>query len=167
MRFAYIAFLEDNCVKSDFAEILSRLRREKGLSQRQAAAELGVSQALLSHYENGAREPKLEFVIKACDYYEVTADYILGRFDDCVRQFLPAPRNCENAPRLVAAMCYVFERLDEIADPELYSTAVDYLVIPTENIATLLKEPNTLYNPERDAELKMAEAAFVTNVRKK
>ena len=65
--------------KSEFAAILSELRREKGLSQRQAANELGISQALLSHYENDAREPKLEFLIRVCDYYTVTTDYILGR----------------------------------------------------------------------------------------
>jgi len=68
-------------MKSAFSEVLSSLRREKGLSQRRAAADLGVSQALLSHYENDAREPKLEFVIKACNYYDVPADYILGRTD--------------------------------------------------------------------------------------
>ena len=62
--------------------ILSSLRKETGLSQRQVASDLGISQALLSHYENGAREPKLEFVVKACDYYKVTADYILGRSDE-------------------------------------------------------------------------------------
>jgi len=66
-------------MKSNFSEILSSLRRETGLSQRQAAADLGISQALLSHYENDAREPKLEFVVRACDYYKVPADYILGR----------------------------------------------------------------------------------------
>ena len=65
-----------------FNAILSSLRRETGFSQRYVANELGVSQALLSHYENGAREPKLEFVIKACDYYGVTADYLLGRSDE-------------------------------------------------------------------------------------
>jgi transcriptional regulator with XRE-family HTH domain len=64
-----------------FNTILSALRKETGRSQRHVASDLGVSQALLSHYENGAREPKLEFVIKACDYYGVTADYILGRSD--------------------------------------------------------------------------------------
>ena len=69
-------------MKSAFSETLSNLRREKKLSQRQAAARLGVSQALLSHYENDVREPKLEFVIKACDYYGVTADYLLGRNDE-------------------------------------------------------------------------------------
>jgi len=66
-------------MKSDFSETLSGLRRSKGLSQRRAATDLGISQALLSHYENGAREPKLEFVVKACDYYNVPADYLLGR----------------------------------------------------------------------------------------
>jgi len=65
--------------KSRFAANLGKLRREKGLSQRQAATELGVSQALLSHYETDAREPRLDFVIKVCDYYSVTTDYILGR----------------------------------------------------------------------------------------
>ena len=40
---------------------------------------MGISQALLSHYENGLREPRLEFVVQVCDYYGVTADYILGR----------------------------------------------------------------------------------------
>lgn len=62
-----------------FNEILSMLRHEKGVSQREAAAALNISQALLSHYENGVREPGLAFLAMACDYYDVSADYILGR----------------------------------------------------------------------------------------
>jgi hypothetical protein len=49
------------------------------MSQRAVAAELGVSQALLSHYENSQREPGLAFVVKAAEFYDVTTDYILGR----------------------------------------------------------------------------------------
>ena len=66
-------------VAERFNEILSRLRREKGVSQREAAAALGISQALLSHYEKGVREPGLAFLALACEYYGVSADYILGR----------------------------------------------------------------------------------------
>ena len=66
-------------MERSFPEILSALRKERSVSQRLAAAELGVSQALLSHYENGAREPGLDFVRRACDYYGVSADYLLGR----------------------------------------------------------------------------------------
>ena len=66
-------------MSSCFSDTLSALRRERNISQRQAASELGISQALLSHYENGLREPRLDFVVKVCDYYGVTADYMLGR----------------------------------------------------------------------------------------
>ncbi len=62
-----------------FAKNLSELRHRNGLSQRKAAADLKISQALLSHYENGAREPGLGFVCRVCDYYNVTADFLLGR----------------------------------------------------------------------------------------
>ncbi|MBS6752153.1 MAG: helix-turn-helix transcriptional regulator [Firmicutes bacterium] len=65
-----------------FSETMSELRRKKGASQRTAAADLGISQALLSHYENGAREPGLDFVCRACEYYGVSADYLLGRTDE-------------------------------------------------------------------------------------
>ncbi len=66
-------------MSSDFSRCLSLLRQERGVSQRSAAKDLGISQALLSHYENGVREPGLAFVIRACDYYNVSADFLLGR----------------------------------------------------------------------------------------
>ena len=66
-------------MNADFSRTLALVRQEKGLSQRKVAKDLGVSQALLSHYENGVREPGLEFVKKACDYYHISADYLLGR----------------------------------------------------------------------------------------
>lgn len=64
---------------SEFPRTLSLLRQEKKVSQRTAADALGISQALLSHYENGVREPGLAFVVRACDYYGVSADFLLGR----------------------------------------------------------------------------------------
>ena len=62
-----------------FSHNMAELRRARGIPQRRAAADLGISQALLSHYANGAREPGLDFVCRACAYYSVTADYLLGR----------------------------------------------------------------------------------------
>ena len=64
---------------TEFSRTLALLRRERGVTQHTAAKDLGVSQALLSHYENGIREPGLAFVVKACEYYHVSADFILGR----------------------------------------------------------------------------------------
>lgn len=67
-----------------FSATLAQLRRKNGYSQRKVAADLNISQALLSHYENGAREPGLGFVCRVCDYYGVTADYVLCRSEDPV-----------------------------------------------------------------------------------
>ena len=72
-------------METKFCSNMSELRRERGLSQRKAAADLKISQALLSHYENGAREPGLGFVCRACRYYGVSADYLLGLSEDTSR----------------------------------------------------------------------------------
>ncbi len=65
-------------MKEEFSKRLTLLRKEKGITQKQAAQDLGISQALLSHYEKGIRECGLEFVAKVCEYYKVSADYLLG-----------------------------------------------------------------------------------------
>ena len=88
-----------------FPEILSSLRRERKINQRTAASDLGISQALLSHYENGAREPGLGFVCRACDYYGVSADYLLGRTD-----------RPDAARSAAAAAAAVFERMQALLD---------------------------------------------------
>ena len=66
-------------VNDAFPRIITLLRKERGLSQKKAAEELQVSQALLSHYEKGIRECGLEFVVKIANFYNVSCDYLLGR----------------------------------------------------------------------------------------
>ncbi|MEE0802049.1 MAG: helix-turn-helix transcriptional regulator [Gemmiger sp.] len=63
----------------EFNRIITLLRKERGITQKQAAADLGISQAQLSHYEKGIRECGLEFVVQVADYYHVSCDYLLGR----------------------------------------------------------------------------------------
>lgn len=65
-----------------FPRILTLLRKERGISQKKASADLQVSQALLSHYEKGIRECGLDFVVRVADYYGVSCDYLLGRTAD-------------------------------------------------------------------------------------
>lgn len=60
---------------------LVSLRKDKNLSQKEAAAALGVSQGLLSHYEKGIRECGLDFLCRASAFYDVSADYLLGLSD--------------------------------------------------------------------------------------
>ena len=65
-----------------FPRMMILLRKERGISQKQADADLHISQALLSHYEKGIRECGLDFVVAAADYYGVSCDYLLGRTAD-------------------------------------------------------------------------------------
>ena len=74
-----------------FPRTLANLRKEKKISQKEAAASLGISQALLSHYENGLREPGLEFAVKAAAYYDVTTDYLLGITGE--KELAPPPKS--------------------------------------------------------------------------
>ena len=69
-------------MNTTFPRTLTLLRKERGISQKQAAVELKISQALLSHYEKGIRECGLDFVVRAADFYEVSCDYLLGRTAD-------------------------------------------------------------------------------------
>lgn len=66
-------------MNADFPRIITLLRKERKLSQKEAAKALGVSQALLSHYEKGIRECGLEFLVKTANFYNVSCDYLLGR----------------------------------------------------------------------------------------
>ncbi|MCD7730811.1 MAG: helix-turn-helix transcriptional regulator [Oscillospiraceae bacterium] len=65
-------------MNSDFPRIITLLRKEHGISQKKAAADLGISQALLSHYEKGIRECGLDFLVRTANYYHVSCDYLLG-----------------------------------------------------------------------------------------
>ena len=47
----------------EFNRIIKLLRTERGITQKQAAEDLHISQALLSHYEKGIRECGLDFVV--------------------------------------------------------------------------------------------------------
>lgn len=65
-------------MNAEFPRLITLLRKEKGISQKQAAAEFGISQALLSHYEKGIRECGLDFLVKCAKFYGVSCDYLLG-----------------------------------------------------------------------------------------
>ena len=81
-----------------FPRIVTLLRKERGLSQKQVANDLGISQALLSHYEKGIRECGLEFVVRCAAYYGVSCDYLLGRTADRSGAVITADDLPENDP---------------------------------------------------------------------
>ena len=63
-------------------ERIKELRQEKGLKLKDIANYLNVTVRTVSRYEEGTREPSISVLIKLCDLFEVTADYLIGRTDN-------------------------------------------------------------------------------------
>ncbi len=64
-----------------FCERLKSLRIEKKLSQPELAKLVGVSNGMISFWENEVNEPTISNLIKLCQIFEVSADYLLGLED--------------------------------------------------------------------------------------
>lgn len=61
-----------------FKERITELRKERGLKRQQAADDLGITRASLEFYEKGKRKPDIEMTARIAEYYNVSADYLLG-----------------------------------------------------------------------------------------
>ena len=130
----------------EFNRIITLLRKERGITQKQAAADLGISQAQLSHYEKGIRECGLEFVVQVADYYGVSCDYLLGRSAERSGQTITV----EDLPEANAAsgsvyrgsvlptmykkliensMDILFDKLDQCRDKRVVVAVSNYLML--------------------------------------
>ncbi len=58
---------------------INELRREKGITQDELAAQMGVTAAAVSKWENGYTLPDILMLCALADYFEVTTDELLGR----------------------------------------------------------------------------------------
>ena len=63
---------------NSFSQNLKLLRLEKNLGQVELAQKLGVSKGIISLWENGQREPTMQYIIKIALFFDVSADYLLG-----------------------------------------------------------------------------------------
>lgn len=61
---------------------IKQLREEKLLSQRALAKQIGVSAKAVNFWESGAVEPSAKSVCALADFFECSADYLLGREDE-------------------------------------------------------------------------------------
>lgn len=55
------------------------LREDHDKTQQEIADVLGISQTMYARYERGANELPIRHLLVLCDYYQVSADYILNR----------------------------------------------------------------------------------------
>lgn len=168
---------------SDFPRVLTHLRKEAGLSQKKASEALGISQALLSHYEKGIRECGLLFLVRAADFYGVSVDYLLGRSlekngsailleevpdEDAAGQgnrgagsLLPVL----NKKLICNSVAVVEDLLGATSDKELINKASLYLQISVYQMFRRLydgneENPQTFFGAESDVAYLMADGAM-------
>ena len=63
----------------DYVKIIRDLREDADKTQQEIADVLQTSQTMYARYERGANEMPIHHLMKLCEYYNVSADYILGR----------------------------------------------------------------------------------------
>ena len=61
---------------------IKELRKERNLTQKALANAIGVSQKAVDYWEREINEPKASYIVMMCDYFNVSADYLLCRYDD-------------------------------------------------------------------------------------
>ena len=62
----------------EYWEILRELREDRDLKQSAVAGVLGTTQQGYSRYENGIIEMPIRPLRTLCEYYNVSADYVLS-----------------------------------------------------------------------------------------
>lgn len=70
----------------EFHERIRVLRKERGLTQKEIAAELGVSYRAYQCYEYNQRCPDLQGLIAIAKYFNVSLDYLVGQSNVRERQ---------------------------------------------------------------------------------
>ncbi len=63
----------------NYRQRMKDLREDNDLTQEQVGKTINKSQQGYNHIETGRAELKIEDLIKLCDLYNVTADYLIGR----------------------------------------------------------------------------------------
>lgn len=83
------------------AQTIGQLRKAKGLSQKETAALIGVTQATLSAYERGRNEPPVEIIVRLSYLFGCPVDILVQR-DRLMRTSVDALEQLEDLRRKIA-----------------------------------------------------------------
>lgn len=81
------------------AEMIKKLRNEKGMTMRQLGEQIGVSDSAVSQYETGGRKPPLDVCVKLANLFDVSLEVLIrGKEKDRPeeRSFASVSKRVEN-----------------------------------------------------------------------
>ena len=89
-------------ILSKFAENLSALMQERNLKAPTLADILGTHRTNITRYQQGKRLPSYGLFIKMVEYFNISADVLLGRLDYCdVQEFQPVQSFAETFKKAI------------------------------------------------------------------
>lgn len=62
--------------------VLKELRKQRNLTQTQVANDLHISQRAYSYYETGDRQPNIDLLMDMAVYFNISIDYLVGRYKE-------------------------------------------------------------------------------------
>lgn len=68
-------------MKNKIAERLKSLMDEEQITSYKLSKILGISQSVIGYWLKGKTTPNADYIIELADYFNVCADYLLGRKD--------------------------------------------------------------------------------------
>ncbi|MBQ9545164.1 MAG: helix-turn-helix transcriptional regulator [Clostridia bacterium] len=69
----------------DYRKRIKEIREDRDLTQAQIGKLLNKSQQGYNHIETGRAELKIDDLVKLCEFYSLSADYIIGLTDEPCR----------------------------------------------------------------------------------
>lgn len=109
-------------------ERIKKLRKEKGMTQKELAKKLGFSPSYLGQYENGYRNPKPSTVKKIADALEVPVSKITG--------MIPEETEAEKILSDILNIQKELEKIDDYFD-ELSEKLEKYYLYLSDNLSRL------------------------------
>jgi len=70
--------MQDASIRKDFGKRIKLLRKEKKLTQKELANQIGSSHAQLNKYESGLNTPPLDRLLLLAEVLETSVDYLLA-----------------------------------------------------------------------------------------
>jgi transcriptional regulator with XRE-family HTH domain len=86
----------------NLGENIKKIRKERGLQQKEVAIEVGVDQSNYNKMENGKRDPSVTVLKKLADLFGVTVDYIIEPTDDMPKEVIIEDKTANEQLRLIA-----------------------------------------------------------------
>lgn len=98
---------------------LKNLRKNRGVIQEVLAAEVGITQQMLSRYEKDISIIKVDILKKLAKYFNVTTDYLLGLSD--TKRDLSGQLKVNEALDKYYDLIEVYKKMDEYDQEMIWS----------------------------------------------